>query len=117
MANKNTKNLRKLIRKTSKNGGAAVTIQTPAGDYHSNGGYVSVTFPTATPNKEGVISGNKNRNTQMRVLHNSDGNCKQSLTVHEPMDKRFPVRFKNHAYIRKTERDENLYRQLPNVRE
>lgn len=73
-------------------------------------------FMTGETGNAGVISYNAKRNTQMRVLKNEGGGKSASLTVHEPITKTLPMRFKNHSYIRKDEYERNQYKQLPNVR-
>ena len=52
------------------------------------------------PNGENVVSANPRRNMQMRIYVNEDGQGKkQSVTCHEPIDrKRFMVH-QNHGYL------------------
>jgi hypothetical protein len=102
MANKNTRSLRKMIRAAGRKGQDNVTIARPVFNYHSqdSGKFNNITFPTARPNKEGVISGSERRNMCMRVYVNrGEGNVGTgSMTCHEPITRKNPVINKGHKY-------------------
>lgn len=103
MANKNTKNIRKLVRAAGKAGNDEITFSLPAGDYHNHRkpSMRSVTVPTARRNPQtGVVSNNERRNMQMVILQNANGQGgKGSLTAHTHIVPRVPVVFPNHEYM------------------
>lgn len=109
--NKATRKLRQAIRAAGKKGEASVSHRKPVFNYHNwtNDDYrknpsalfVTQEFPTATKDKRGVISQNNGRNMCQRVYVNTDDKGRaQSLTVHEPLNNKAPVRAKNHGYMR-----------------
>lgn len=89
--NKNTKNLRNRIKKACRLKQATVEHLKPVKDYHSCQSstlFNKQIFPTAVPNKDGVVSQNLNRNSCMRVYRNYGEHKYQntSLTVHESIN-------------------------------
>lgn len=113
--NKNTSRLRRAAHVARKAGQAELAIEMPAGGYHNYDAGIFATrrVPLARRGKDGVVSANPHRNTQMRVLQNEGGG---SITSHEPINKSVPVWFKNHGYLANDERERNQYRQHSNVR-
>ena len=104
MANKNTKNIRLAVRSAGKQGNNEVSFDVPVTDWHNHPkqSFRKITVTCARPNGEGVINATPRRNMQMRVLQNSNGNGgKDSITVHEPIDKGRFVVHPNHEYIRR----------------
>jgi len=98
--NKNTRRLRKAVARASHKGQTDVEYQTPVKDYHNDKKprFLTKRCPTATANKEGVISGNSRRNMQMVVLRNKgEDGTGFSVTRHVPITDKRPVVFKNHG--------------------
>lgn len=99
MANKNTRLLRKLVRKACKRRADSVEWQTPVADYFNHDGIQlrTVRVPTAIVRGDGVNSVNKRRNSCQRIYVNkgSDGRT-ASLTAHEPYVRHEPMMFPNH---------------------
>jgi hypothetical protein len=60
----------------------------------------NVTYNCAVPNKEGVVSLNPARNTQMVIYTNVGADGKRfSVTRHERINAKSPIYPKNHVYI------------------
>lgn len=110
--NKSTRKLRQNIAQASRAKQIEVEHKTPVRDYHNKDKVelVTVKFPTAVPNKDGLVSSNPRRNTAMRVYVNTDAKGKSfSITRHEPLNEKAPITFKNHGYVKG-------YRQPANIR-
>ncbi len=105
--NKNTKQVKALVSRASRKGDTTIVINRPVRDWHNQDKPVfrPVTYHCASPNKEGVISQNTNRNMRMSVAKNTDSEGrKYSITRHEPISEHRPLVHKNHNYM--------TYRQL-----
>ena len=85
MANKNTKNLRNRIRKACRQKLASVLHEKPSLSWHSAPSFIKQNFPTAVPDKDGVISKNPVRGSCQKVYRNFGQFKSQnsSLTAHE----------------------------------
>lgn len=101
MANKQTKEIRKAVKSAGHAGQSSFTYQAPVEDYFNHEGAVMKprSIPTARVGKDGIVSSNPQRNTCMKVLHNTGVKGKASLTVHEALEKGASVINKNHKYI------------------
>ena len=114
MANKNKRRLRIAVRAAGKSGNAEFSTEVPMGGYHNydKGSFQTLRTPTAVRSKDGVVSSNPARNTQMRELQNHNENgYGQSVTVHDSINRNQFVTHKGHGYLVKDERDNNQYRQ------
>ncbi len=86
--NKNSRQIRKAVAKASKKKQGPVS-------------YNGRTFHAASPDKNGVVSTNPRRNTQMVISKNTDDKGKQySITSHESINSKVPLVHKNHSYIK-----------------
>ena len=119
MANKNTRNVNRQIRKAGKRGESTATVSIPSRRYPlANGrvdGMIAQVRPTSLLGSNDTVSSNRRRNMAMRVYRNRDESGKKdTVTVHEPLLKGEFVTFKGHDYMRKDESNGggNNYRQF-----
>ena len=108
MANKSTRQLRRIISAAGKKGQDEVQHKQCVPNYHSRGTgddfrakpdsfFVNVSFPTARVKGDGVNSVNKKRNSCQRVsLNQNEHGQTSSLTSHEPWIRHEHMVFKNH---------------------
>jgi len=106
--NKNTKLIKLGLRKAVKRGDTEFSYQRPARGFHNNPQMETVTIPCLNKNKNGVVSTNESRNTQMKIYDNIVGGKKSSVTLHEALNPKNPVSFKNKNYIKTYRQPEGL---------
>lgn len=111
--NKNSKWIMKRVGKAVRAKETEIQVDIPVRGYHNysnmerNKAMTKRTVPVPVADGKGVVSRSLRRNMQERVLQNKGSGGTQSLTVHEPINPKLPVTFKNHSYME--------YRQPPSV--